>query len=147
VNRTNLLFLSLALMMLAACTHDIRVDTDFGVKQSPKPDFSPPLNGPFNRAETWIQSLNQQGVPCRRITLEHPPPPPKLIRDVGYCRLDNGDTMTVWIVDNAKQTYDNLGRHGPPQYILYHANWLAFLPTTAPTNTVSTIRQSFHAAG
>jgi hypothetical protein len=155
VNRTSLVFLSLALVMLAACTHDIRVDTDIGVKQSPKPDFSPPLNGPFKKAETWIESLNQQGVPCRPYVAEHAPPPPKLVKDVGTCHLDDGDTVTVWIVGDAKQTFDSqfAETHGP-RYIFYRADWLAFVPAFGRPKAVSVIRkavtvirESFHAQG
>ena len=58
VNRSSLLFLSLALVMSAACTHDTRVDTDFGVKQRPSsPDTCPDdllEPGPNARSQaTW----------------------------------------------------------------------------------------------
>ena len=130
VRQICLLILILALLLLAACTHDA----------------SP--TGPFQTGDDWIRALNQQGVRCRPIGLDRTPPPPRLIDDLRYCRLDNGDTVTIWIVDNAKQMFDSrlAGSHGP-RYIFYRANWLAFVPNTAPAKAVSTIRQSFKAAG
>ncbi len=127
---TCLLILILALLLLAACTHDAS------------------LTGPFKTGDDWIRALNQEGVRCRPFGLEHPPPPPRLIEDVRNCHLDNGDTVTIWIVDDAKQMFDSrlAGSYGP-RYIFYRANWLAFVPNTAPAKAVSTIRQSFKATG
>ncbi len=69
----SLIFLALTLVTLAACTSCSQQRT-FLAKPG-EPDHSPALTGPFPTAETWIESLNQQGVPCRfqrnrhRITL------------------------------------------------------------------------------
>jgi hypothetical protein len=146
VKRTRLLIPVLALVMLVACTSDGGHDHS-SVKYGGNLPYSTVPTGPFRSARSWIRALNQQGVPCRRTTSEHPPPVPFLFRDLGYCRLDNGDTVTVWIVGNATRIMSHLAGNRGPGYVFYRDDWLALVPVTAPANVVSTIRQSFHAAG
>jgi hypothetical protein len=135
--------------MLVACTSDDQ-QRSFSPGEA---DHSPALTGPFPSAVTWIQSFNQQRVPCQLYVSELPPPPPKLVKDVGTCHLDGGDTLTVWIVNDVKQTFDSyFAETYGPRYIFYRADWLVFVPAFGRPKAVSVIRkvvpvirESFHA--
>ncbi|HEX3326042.1 MAG TPA: hypothetical protein VHV50_03510, partial [Actinomycetota bacterium] len=65
----------------------------------------------------------------------------------GVCQLPNGDRLTVLIVDNAAQTYQNQFKSQTSARVLYGANWLVIAPNSTPAQTIQTIRDSFHAHG
>jgi hypothetical protein len=101
----------------------------------------------FKSAGAWIQTLNKDGVACRPAT--HPG---LGAENAGIqpaaCDLANGDRLTVLIVDNAAQTYQKqFAKAKTMERVLYGANWIVIAPKSAPSQSIQTIRESFHARG
>jgi hypothetical protein len=101
----------------------------------------------FKSAGEWIQALNKDGVTCRPATHPGQGAEPAGLQPAA-CELANGDRLTVLIVDNAAQMYQKqFAKAKTSEQILYGANWIVIAPKSAPSPSIQTIRDKFHARG
>jgi hypothetical protein len=93
----------------------------------------------FQNPDDWIRALNEQGVRCRSFHAKAPLPAQA---EQGNCRLNNGDILTVLIVNDGKRYFEKnfSGRHGPTRFF-YRDNWVVAGPLSIPPETIKAIRR------
>jgi hypothetical protein len=144
-----------AVVLIAASNHPIRPKAARGIGLAPltvdsgRQNHSRSLTGSFPTAESWIHSLNQQGIPCRFQRKRHPDNAFFKYQDSGSCAFDSGHTLTVWIVKDAEKTFRKrfasfLKTPSPARYF-YRQNWLVMTFQSIPKEAIQTIGESFHA--